>query len=57
MGQIARLTGAGMATLEAAAPGHVAGVRRLIFDRLTPADVTRLQAITDKLLPSLTTAS
>jgi DNA-binding MarR family transcriptional regulator len=56
-GQIARLTDAGMVTLEAAAPGHVAEVRRLIFDRLNPADVTRLQGITDKLLPSLTTAT
>lgn len=34
--QLAVLTDAGMAKLEAAAPGHVALVRATIFDRLTP---------------------
>jgi DNA-binding MarR family transcriptional regulator len=53
-GQIARLTDAGMALLEAAAPGHVAEVRRLVFDHLTTEDVDQLRAITAKLLPALT---
>lgn len=53
-GQIAQLTDAGMAVLRAAAPGHVAEVRRLIFDHLTDDDVTRLRDITAKLLPTLT---
>jgi len=53
-GQIARLTDAGMALLQAAAPDHVAEVRRLVFDHLTADDVDRLSAITAKLLPALT---
>jgi DNA-binding MarR family transcriptional regulator len=52
-GQIAELTDAGFATLEAAAPGHVAQVRRLIFDHLDDEDVTRLKEITGKILPGL----
>ena len=53
-GQIAQLTDAGMAVLQAAAPGHVTEVRRLIFDNLTDDDVIRLRDITGKLLPPLT---
>jgi DNA-binding MarR family transcriptional regulator len=53
-GQIAQLTEAGMASLAAAAPGHVAEVRRLIFDHLTTDDVAQLGAITGKLLTGLT---
>ena len=53
-GQIARLTDTGYATLRAAAPGHVAEVRRLIFDHLTDDDVARLREITGKILPGLT---
>jgi DNA-binding MarR family transcriptional regulator len=53
-GQIARLTDAGIALLQAAAPGHVAEVRRLVFDRLTADDVDQLRVITAKLLPALT---
>ncbi|MET7398127.1 MarR family transcriptional regulator [Dactylosporangium sp. NPDC005572] len=52
-GQVAELTDEGMAVLEAAAPGHVAEVRRLVFDHLTEADVARLHEITAKLLPTL----
>ncbi len=44
-GQIARLTDAGLAALAAAAPGHVAQVRRSLFDRLTAEQVTQLTAI------------
>jgi hypothetical protein len=42
-----------MAVLEAAAPGHVTEVRRLIFDNLTEDDVVRLRDIAGKLLPAL----
>ncbi len=52
-GQIAQLTDAGMAVLQAAAPGHVTEVRRLIFDNLTHDDVLRLRDIAGKLLPTL----
>ncbi len=41
-GAVAELTGQGMAVLRTAAPGHVAAVRRVFFDRLTPAQVTAL---------------
>jgi DNA-binding MarR family transcriptional regulator len=44
-GQIARLTDAGFAALAAAAPAHVEQVRRSLFDRLTPEQVTQLGAI------------
>jgi DNA-binding MarR family transcriptional regulator len=44
-GQIARLTDAGLAALEAAAPGHVAQVRRSLFDRITAEQVTQLTDI------------
>jgi DNA-binding MarR family transcriptional regulator len=53
-GQIARLTDAGVAVLQATAPGHVAEVRRLVFDHLSPDDVDRLREITAKILPGLT---
>jgi DNA-binding MarR family transcriptional regulator len=53
-GQIAELTDAGMTALEAAAPSHVAEVRRLVFDHLTTEDVTALHAVSAKLLPHLT---
>ncbi|MET0422676.1 MAG: MarR family transcriptional regulator [Actinoplanes sp.] len=53
-GQIARLTDDGMTALAAAAPGHVAEVRRLIFDQLGPADVERLTEVAAKIRPALT---
>ncbi|AEV81571.1 MarR family transcriptional regulator [Actinoplanes sp. SE50] len=53
-GQIAALTEAGMAVLEAAAPGHVAEVRRLIFDHLSATEVDQLREITGKILPAAT---
>ncbi|BCJ44167.1 MarR family transcriptional regulator [Actinoplanes ianthinogenes] len=53
-GQIASLTDEGMAVLAAAAPGHVAEVRRLIFDHLSPAEVDQLREITGKILPAVT---
>ena len=53
-GQLATLTEAGLATLEAAAPGHVAEVRRRVFDRLTPAQVAALTDVCRTLLADLT---
>jgi DNA-binding MarR family transcriptional regulator len=44
-GQIARLTDEGFAILEAAAPGHVAQVRRSLMDALTPGQVGQLGEI------------
>jgi DNA-binding MarR family transcriptional regulator len=44
-GQVARLTDAGYAALEAAAPAHVQQVRRSVFDRLTSDQVAQLAAI------------
>jgi DNA-binding MarR family transcriptional regulator len=39
------LSGAGFAALQAAAPGHVEGVRHHLFDRLTPEQVEQLRTI------------
>lgn len=52
-GQVAVLTGAGMTFLEGAAPGHVAEVRRLVFDRLDPADVALLAEVAAKISPAV----
>ncbi len=43
------LTDAGMAHMVEVAPGHVARVRELVFDALTPAEVAQLFAITEKV--------
>lgn len=48
-GQVARLTDAGFAALEAAAPGHVDQVRQMVFDRLTPEQVASLLAISQSI--------
>jgi DNA-binding MarR family transcriptional regulator len=44
-GALAVLTDEGFAALEAAAPGHVEGVRRHLFDVLTPEQVEQLGQI------------
>lgn len=49
-GALAALTEAGMATLVEAAPGHVEGVRRHLFDRLTPEQVAQLRDISRAIL-------
>ena len=49
----ARLTDAGMATVEAAAPAHVANVRAHVLDALTPEQVEQLGQIADALLGRL----
>lgn len=48
-GQLAVLTEEGFAALEAAAPGHVDAVRRLLIDRLTPAQLVQLRAISEAI--------
>ena len=52
-GQFAALTGAGLAALGAAAPGHVEGVRRHRFDRLTPAQVDQVRTISEAIVIGL----
>lgn len=47
------LTDAGLAALRKAAPGHALEVRRLVFDRLTKAQVRQLGAISTRLLDTL----
>jgi DNA-binding MarR family transcriptional regulator len=49
-GQVAQLTPAGFAALEAAAPAHVEQVRRTLFDHLSPEQVAQLQAISEAIL-------
>ncbi|MFG1829320.1 MarR family winged helix-turn-helix transcriptional regulator [Micromonospora chersina] len=53
-GQLAVLTDAGFATLAATAPGHVDGVRRHLFDALSPAQVDQLRRISETLADHLT---
>jgi DNA-binding MarR family transcriptional regulator len=52
-GAWAVLTEAGFAALAAAAPGHVDGVRRHLFDQLDPVQVDQLWAISAALLDHL----
>ncbi|MFI0794059.1 MarR family winged helix-turn-helix transcriptional regulator [Micromonospora rubida] len=53
-GQVATLTAAGHAALTAAAPGHVEGVRRHLFDALSPAQVDQLRRISETVSDHLT---
>ena len=48
-GSLAVLTDDGLRALVAAAPGHVAAVRRAVFDRLDPDQVTTLRVIGERL--------
>ncbi|SDC33210.1 MarR family winged helix-turn-helix transcriptional regulator [Actinokineospora iranica] len=52
-GSLAVLTDAGFAALAAAAPGHVAAVREVLFDRLTPDQVKSLGEISAIVLEGL----
>src|SRR3954454_16063008 len=52
-GQIARLTDEGFAALAAAAPGHLEGVRRHVFDPLTPEQVAQLAEISSAMVDAL----
>ncbi len=53
--QIAALTDDGQRFLDLAAPGHVAAVRRLVFDHLTDHDVAALADIAARITKALTT--
>ena len=52
-GVIAELTDAGLRSLAAAAPTHVAGVRRHLIDLLTPAEQDALATIFERVLDHL----
>ncbi|HEX3783751.1 MAG TPA: MarR family transcriptional regulator [Pseudonocardiaceae bacterium] len=47
---LATLTDAGFATLAAAAPGHVGQVRAVLFEQLTPEQVTQFHDIFERIL-------
>jgi DNA-binding MarR family transcriptional regulator len=47
---VAYLTDEGWEQLVAAAPGHVAAVRRLVIDALTPEQLAQLKAIGEQIL-------
>jgi len=49
-GQIARLTDAGFAVLEGAAPGHVGAVREYVIDVLTPEQLVALSRIGETII-------
>jgi len=53
-GFLAVLTDEGFAALAAAAPGHVEGVRRHLFDQLTRQQVGQLREISQTVLAHLT---
>ncbi len=48
--QLVALTDVGLARIEDIAPGHIAAVRALMFDHLTPEQVTQLNEINQALL-------
>jgi DNA-binding MarR family transcriptional regulator len=54
-GTLITLTDAGRSAIQAAAPGHVAAVRRLLFDALTADDVAALERLTTRVLDRLDT--
>jgi DNA-binding MarR family transcriptional regulator len=49
-GQVAQLTDEGFAALAAAAPGHVAQVRRSLIDVLTPEQLRQLREISAAII-------
>jgi DNA-binding MarR family transcriptional regulator len=54
-GQLAELTDAGFAVLQASAPGHVEAVRRYVIDPLTPEQITQLTAIGESIVAATRT--
>jgi DNA-binding MarR family transcriptional regulator len=50
---LATLTDLGFDVLQASAPGHVASVRRFMFDRLTPEQVQQLTELSQLILRAL----
>jgi DNA-binding MarR family transcriptional regulator len=55
-GQLVELTEQGMELLTEAAPGHVAAVRRAVFDALSPQQTEQLAAISAAITTSLNQA-
>ncbi len=55
-GAFAVLTPTGLVTIESAAPGHLAGVRRHLFDRLSCEQVRALAEIADTVIGPLDAA-
>ncbi|RZU73198.1 MarR family transcriptional regulator [Micromonospora kangleipakensis] len=53
-GSVIALTPAGRRAIEAAAPGHVAAVRRHLIDLLTPDEIEALGALTHRVVDHLT---
>ncbi len=53
-GQLAELTGEGMAKLESAAHGHVEQVRSLLFDALSPDQQEALRQVSDAIVNHIT---
>jgi DNA-binding MarR family transcriptional regulator len=49
-GQVAQLTDEGFAALAAAAPGHVAQVRRSLIDQLTPEQIGQLREMSELII-------
>jgi DNA-binding MarR family transcriptional regulator len=56
-GAFAVLTDAGQRALVAAAPGHVAEVRRLLVDQLSPEDLAHLGRISQQLFDAAVNAT
>jgi DNA-binding MarR family transcriptional regulator len=52
-GAMVRMTDAGRAAIEGAAPGHVAATRRYFFDLLSDKEVDVLTAVFDRVLTNL----
>ena len=52
-GAMVRMTDAGRAAIEGAAPGHVAATRRHFFDLLSNQDLDVLTAVFDRILDNL----
>jgi DNA-binding MarR family transcriptional regulator len=50
---VAVLTDHGWSTLVAAAPGHVAAVRRFVFDDLTPEQMTVLREVSGRIVAKI----
>jgi DNA-binding MarR family transcriptional regulator len=52
-GAMVRMTDAGRAAIEGAAPGHVAATRRYFFDLLSDNEIDLLTAVYDRVLANL----
>jgi len=52
-GAMVRMTDAGRAAIERAAPGHVAATRRHFFDHLSNREVAQLTTVFDRILANL----